>query len=704
MAVTVTHQGVIIDEADATTGWASPVSGETINLFTADPDPVEDSGCLGIAVSTEVSEVVHQISAADYSDHLIYVWVIAAGTMETLANVGIAMFLSDDTDDIAYALAGSDVAAFRHEEGPVTWQCLVLDTTNPPSIFDVIAGVEANLNFDALTEIGAQFETLSKALGGASNCFVDIIRVAAAGEGLLIIGGTSGDVGTFDEIATEDRSNTTQKAFGILRKLGNQVFGCQGPLTFGDSSGVTAHWFEDLGFTINFEDRGLAAGRYSIVIVGNSTGIGHLELGVKIGTGDDASGVQGGVFVAPSAQGALLDADNADMDVVLLYGCQFVNFNTADGLRFSADVTNGPNHEVMGTLFLNCGQCAAGRVIMRDNTFDSYVGSEGGALLWNANINIKNSAFQNCSEGIEHPVAGTFSYVGLKFSGNTVDVNNSANAVNEIALAFAGIDGTIDLDDTNNGAGQSVTIGGTNRQLSSMRFELDTTGSPTGTIEARLYSDAAGVPGTLLATSDPINASAIPAAPGNVDFSFNDADEQFLMLATVKYHAVVVYTAGTATDYISVGVDSGGGLAGDSSILNGSWVAGGVQDVPVELRYDGIATINASGGADPATVKNTGTPPGATVINNPVTHTVSNLRTGDRVIWMTDPGEVELNNEVEVGGVATHQYNYSGDQNVFVQVLSGDFTKKNTVTDIVLGSTDADFPAVQADDPTYDNP
>ncbi|MDH3376161.1 MAG: hypothetical protein OEQ39_04225 [Gammaproteobacteria bacterium] len=87
-----------------------------------------------------------------------------------------------------------------------------------------------------------------------------------------------------------------------------------------------------------------------------------------------------------------------------------------------------------------------------------------------------------------------------------------------------------------------------------------------------------------------------------------------------------------------------------------------------------------------------------------VTHTVTNLRTGDRVIWIRVSDGVELENLVESSGAATYTYNYVSDTDVDVQVLSGDYARKNTLTRVTLVSTSSGFPAVQAVDNVYLNP
>lgn len=137
--------------------------------------------------------------------------------------------------------------------------------------------------------------------------------------------------------------------------------------------------------------------------------------------------------------------------------------------------------------------------------------------------------------------------------------------------------------------------------------------------------------------------------------------------------------------------------AGTPYAYTGLTFAGNTYDI--NNTSGSAITINA-------TDSNPGTYTGSSVtINNPVNHTVSNLRTGDRVIWIRVSDGAELENLVESGGEATYAYQYGGSAvPVDVQVLSGDYTKKNTLTRVSLTDTDSGFPAVQANDPTYNNP
>lgn len=426
MALTVTDNRTLVDHADADTGWSSPVGGESITEFTADPNPVELSGSLGIAVSEEVGELLFTLGGGvDLSSStLVYVWVQANGTMETLANGGIQLVLGDGTNTIAFNIAGSDLAVFRHSEGPVSWMCLMLDTSNLPSSRD-LRGAVGDLLLNSLTEFGANFEVLSKALGGASNCFLDTIRYGNGG--IDILGGTEGDRGSFNELAAEDRDDTSGKAYGVFRKLEEGVFSCQAPLTFGETVSAT-HYFHTQDEGIFWENRGQANGRYNVIVQSNGTGVGSFRSGVISGS---ENGTNGSTFVMPVNSGNVFDASDVTLDFCQLYDTTFKQFS--GGILFSADATNGVNHDVFDCLFDGCGQVQPGRVDMKNCSFVNSLADE--ALLIDNDNNTLLARLDFLSDGTGHAIhlnpqeAATVNYtlVGFTYTGYAASDGSTGN-------------------------------------------------------------------------------------------------------------------------------------------------------------------------------------------------------------------------------------------------------------------------------------
>lgn len=155
--------------------------------------------------------------------------------------------------------------------------------------------------------------------------------------------------------------------------------------------------------------------------------------------------------------------------------------------------------------------------------------------------------------------------------------------VSALGGGFGGIDGVIALDNTANGVAQDFT--GTGFEANKWAVELLSVGTPTGDVTLSIYEDdGAGLPGTLLATSLPVRALVIPSGVDNL-ITFSFATPGPTPASGRTYHIAVEYSAGTASDYIAVGVDVGGGTAlGTSKILNGSWVENGPTDM-VHLGY-----------------------------------------------------------------------------------------------------------------------
>lgn len=456
MAVTLTDHRTVLEQADATTNWAGSPS-----LLTADPDPVEATGCIGYVVSTATVDAYATIASTDLSNKILYVWAFPRGAMDTLANGGISIHLGDGTNRIAFHLAGSDVAAFRHDTGPVGWYCLILDTSNPPSTFTVRAGARANLNFGAITQIGVTFKTLAKSVGGATNCFVDIIRSADPtlnnGAALSITGGTSGAPGKFLEIAQLDRSTGNLQGYGVLRELGAGLYGCQGSLRLGEATGTGSSWFEETNAALAFEARGLLTTRYKIFVTDNGTGTTTVKFGVKVGTGSDAVGGNGCSFTAPTGVGGEWDsATDTDVTDVFVYGSTFTGFT--NGVKFRSP------QEWAGNTFSGCGTIEPNGAYMVNCAISGSTATR--ALLWNAAVDtdtrLDGTSF--VSAGTGHGIelgANTPSEItlrGISFSGygaaDTTDAalyNNSGKAITVYVA-----DGTSPT--VRNGTGASTTL------------------------------------------------------------------------------------------------------------------------------------------------------------------------------------------------------------------------------------------------------
>lgn len=451
MAVTITELRTPINECDATTGWSlSNLSSQSI--FSSDPAPIEPSGCLGIQVNNENGYVYRTVSY-DLSDTLVYVWARPYGTMNTFANVGVGIVLGDGTNTIAFAVGGSDVAGFKHGVGPHEWTCYLLDTTSLPSTEIVtIAGSAASLSLGSITLFGVYFYTLAKALGGTENCFLDIMRYGA--QGIQVTGGGSGTEGSFDDIATAERTSTEDGAYAACRELATTVYGVQAAVTFGDATSASTD-FESNGETVVFEPpyNGIANDRFWLLVQGNATGTTSVVW-------------SGCTFICPAGIGAELDATDADVDTFTMAGCNVNGFE--QGIAFLAATTTN-THSVTGCTFDGCGQVVPGWLLQdgtfTGNTISNSTASATGALLlastgYTSGLDLTDTTF--ISGGTGHAIyitqAGTYDFTDLLFSGygandttNAAVYNNSGGAVTINASGCTGLT-------VRNGTSASTTV------------------------------------------------------------------------------------------------------------------------------------------------------------------------------------------------------------------------------------------------------
>jgi len=462
MAVTITDNRTIINEADATTGWTTTT---TIATATSSPTPIESTARLESTASSATQNFYVTISSTDMSGdgYLIYFWISHRAEFDTLANVGAGIQIGDGTNRVAYGIIGSDAVAFAHAEGPVVWQCLMLDTGNLGAYSSAtIAGSAGSLNRAAITQVGLYFKTIVKAVGGAVNIFWDISRYLNPGvnngTAIDITGGTSGDPGTFDQIATADRGTGNQQAYGVFRKLGAGVYGCQGPLRFGNTSGSSSSWFQDTSTTVAFESRKTTTSKYKIIIVDNGTGTTTFKLGTKVGSGSTATGESGCTLIVPSGVGASFDSGtDTDVTDVFIYGSTFSGFTNG--------ITLGSGHEFIGCVVSGSGAITGGGATMVNTTVNtSTVAADASALVWNVNTDtsgkldgMKFSKGTNAHHAIQ---LGTTSPTSVTFSGIKFTGFNASNAQNDSMVLVSRTTGSVTINVSGGGDTPSYKTAG----------------------------------------------------------------------------------------------------------------------------------------------------------------------------------------------------------------------------------------------------
>lgn len=441
---------------------------------------IQGSFCISKAVSGATGTIkgmwwdntatgTHDLSGGDH----LYIWIFngTPGVCLVRRLGGVRIRLGTTTANYADWFVDGNDTLLRGG-----WKRYVLDPRKAPS---EIGG--AGVTLSSIRYFGALFAT-----GGtvkAANLGIDAIDV---GRGLKVWG--TADNGWQDILDAD--MGTPRNRYGIVQEDSGIIF-ARGEIVFGDGSGTALLDFRDTNRVVVWEDfqynsgtvsmRAISDQLYKLEVVGNSSASGTFTDGIKVGTGDTARGRAGSLFrtAGPSIQAGVW---HSEIDVLLLYGTNFRGFD--GGLRFGLNTA----HEFMGGTVDQSGQINPASVAMRNVNFVSTVHEaySGSALLWNANIDVKNSNFiahthaSANPHGIEHPQATTGSYEGLIFIGNDYDIEFSAPSGDLLVNA---IEGSNPLTYEITGGGSSVTIN------TPVTFEL--TGLQTDS-EVRIYTDLGG--------------------------------------------------------------------------------------------------------------------------------------------------------------------------------------------------------------------
>jgi len=428
MAVTVTDNRTLIDEADLTTGWTGSVSPSP---FTSEPSPVEFDTHLGQVISKTSGWLYHTHGSnidGSGTGILVYVWVLSKGSPLPKASGGIGIVIGDGADLIGYHLAGGDEAGFRHNVGQPYYQCLLIDTSKLAAFTNkkIWVGTDT-LVMTTLTDFGSEWDVgTAKAVGGVANCFTDAVRVGNGG--LTITAGGSGTEGKFSEIAADDAdAATTGKAYGIIRELSSGLYGVQGPLQFGDSAETADVYFEDDGAVVVFEAREIGNDKYRIDVEGASAYTNNFVL-------ENSTVKSAGPYVTCNFAGG-------NVNTLTLTSVLFQDL--VNSITFS-NLADASGHEVDQCSFVNCGQIDPGDVDFSNNLISSTSASTTGGLLLDADAqgtsNLSNLSFISGGTGhaiyIPSGATGTYTLSGFSYSDygstGTTDAavyNNSGGAV-----------------------------------------------------------------------------------------------------------------------------------------------------------------------------------------------------------------------------------------------------------------------------------
>ena len=400
-------------DADSLTDWTGTGASLGLNNSTFAEALYSITAALNIATgSNYLSLNTSPAAQRDLSDTMIYIQSYNAAIQGGWDSGGTnnthhGIYLSDGTREAIFHMAGNDKNVFKHADGQVQFQCLLLDGAqasqwNTDGHVTMLTGAFGDLNMAAITQVGIYYETLSKGLGGGWTIATDIMRYGNGG--LTIIGGLTGDRGTFAEICVEDRSTADGKAHGIIREYSTGIYGVQGSLTFGNTvTGIS--YFEEDGVVVAYENRPVANDKYSFNVVGATGG------------GNETYFILTNSTITTAGPLVTCDFSDAGINTLTITGCSFTGLGNA--ISFGNDAA-AASHTITNNTFIACGQIDPGDTDFTDNTIQNTTDANGGLLI-DADGTSALSDLSFISDSTGHAIyidtTGTYTFTNFTYSG-----------------------------------------------------------------------------------------------------------------------------------------------------------------------------------------------------------------------------------------------------------------------------------------------
>lgn len=459
MAATVINGLTNVTLANNNTGfsvWKRDGTGGTPSAISETDVFLQGTGSCSVRVSNQGVALAYGTGGLNLSasgTH-VYIWanMLAGGLMANRASNGLCIILSSD----ATLSTGSNYSMWAVDGAdtyPGGWVRYVIDISKTRTTG---AGT---LNLSSVQHIGMYCDTRPNT-AKFDNLVIDRIDYAVAGNGLRVYGTSTTD-DLFQDILDADEGTINNK-YGIVTSKEGIIY-VRGTIELGDDTGTNAATLTDTDKVVVFETptyydgtseaQCISSTFQQLKIVGNGTGATSVTLGKKVGTGDTASGRNGLTFIE-SGSPVTVDFDDGNANTVNVYGSTF--FGITGGLSWGTNTA----HECIGNSFSSSTQFdPVGGIEIRNCSFVGTADVDA-ALLWNSNIDIKNTNFiaNTTGAGIEHPAQGTFTYDGLNFSGNSNDILYSAAASSGVLTVNSLNGSNPTTSEIANATGNSVTI------------------------------------------------------------------------------------------------------------------------------------------------------------------------------------------------------------------------------------------------------
>jgi hypothetical protein len=519
VADTITDNRTPVDVADLNTNFVD-LTGAAAG--TEDSEiKIQGAGSIGQYTTTTRDGLLYNAGTAQsWADQTFYIWINCGvvGLLETIENGGLTIRFcgATVTDWYEVYVGGSNSWPTSVSGG---WTQFVVDTTTARAV--AVTNGWTNGTVPATTAIqyvGYSAITAATMPRMVDNTWVDEIRrLPTATPGILVQGRNGGSTDwTFSDIITE---------LGV--SVGTAKLGAGGstvlntPIQFGFDDTVT-HGFTDVNATVLWEDwEFVPDSYYGFSALGNSGGTTNVTLGIKAGSGDDATGAQGGsITSAAGGPRFALDFDDANLDSIGFYGVSM-----AHGADFQLDTTSV---EFISCIINDVNSATVTNSLQLRNTIVAANTADDVAFMITDDIgDIKFCSF-TFSDGhaieLTTPRVASQTSKGNRFTGYGITTSTDAAIFNDSGGAVdisATVGSSVSEHTYKDGSGASTTVTAA-ITVSMSNFEVGT--------EIRVYITSTGVEedGIETTVADPwdaalqsgINYDIVAILPGFIPIRF----------------------------------------------------------------------------------------------------------------------------------------------------------------------------------------
>ena len=362
-------------------------------------------------------------TAQDWTNNTFYIWVNCGvvGLLDIKANGGLAVRFAgaSASDYFEVNVAGSDVYPSAVSGG---WVMLVVDIEKAKTASHRTGGTPPATN-------NIRYVGISTITGGTmprmvDNTWMDTIwRLPANTPGITIDGTNLGSDWTFDDIVSASEAGS----WGTAKNGPGGAIVINTPIEVGSTAGGVLSSFSDSNKIILWEDWDVPTSFYGLSLVGSATGQTDFKLGIKTGTGEDATGAQGCTIAAEATgQRWFLNTNDPNIDTAYFYGCTFNH-----GSSFDIDTNK---NSFISNQFIDCSSATVSNSEFLKNSIINANTADGVAFLKTDDItDVKYSSFEfSDGHAIELTTPNTASQTskGNLFSGYGADTTTDAALYN----------------------------------------------------------------------------------------------------------------------------------------------------------------------------------------------------------------------------------------------------------------------------------